>query len=131
MLKILKIESSKVTPSIVLNPNNNTFEFSGYSLPEDVIEFYRPVFEWLNNYINELNDGTIICKELNIIFKFEYYNTASLRQIVEIFNKIHKIQQIDIPVNVTWQYDSEDTQMAEAGKELSIITKVPVNIVSY
>jgi hypothetical protein len=131
MLKFLRIESTKFTPGIVLDPIHNVFEFYGFSLPENAIEFYRPVIEWLHDVKNEITAKKILPQEINVIFKLVYYNSASLRQLVEIFQTLSEITQLKVPVKIVWQYDSEDPQMAESGKELGEITKIPVNIVAY
>ena len=131
MLKFLRIESSKFTPGIVLDPIHYVFEFYGFSLPENAIEFYSPVIEWLHDLKKEVTLKSVVPNEINVIFKLVYYNSASLRQLVEIFHILSEINQLQIPVKISWQYDSEDPQMAEAGKELGDITKIPVNIVAY
>jgi hypothetical protein len=131
MLKFLRIESSKFTPGIVLDPIHFIFEFYGFSLPENAIEFYSPVIEWLHDLRKEITAKSILPNEINVIFKLVYYNSASLRQLIEIFHTLSDINQLNISVKIAWQYDSEDPQMAEAGKELGDITKIPVNIVAY
>ena len=131
MMKFLKIESSKLTPGIVIDPSRGVFEIYGFSLPENASEFYNPVLQWLIDFKKELIDNPGAFSELNIIFKLVYYNSSSLRQLVEIFHLFYEIHKMDYPIHIVWQYDSEDPQMAEAGKELSEITKVPVNIVAY
>jgi hypothetical protein len=129
-MKFLKIESTKLTPGIVLDANNNVFEFFGFSLPENAIDFYQPVFDWLQGYKDELEKNKNF-PEINVIFKLVYFNSSSLRQIVDIFNALGEFCKIGVPLNVSWQYDSEDPAMAESGKELGDITKVPVNLVAY
>jgi hypothetical protein len=131
MAKFLKIESSKLTPGIVIDPERCVLEMFGFSLPENAVEFYQPVIEWLNDFIKEIASKPLEYKEFNVIFKLVYYNSSSLRQIVDIFQLLHEIHIMNFPIYITWQYDSEDPQMADAGKELSEITKVPVNIVAY
>lgn len=130
-MKLLKIESSKLTPGILIDPSHNTFEINGFSLPENAAEFYEPVLNWLIEFKKELINKPSEKSELKVTFKLVYYNSSSLRQIVEIFHLFHEIQSLKFPVHIAWQYDSEDPQMAEAGKELSDITKVQLNVVAY
>lgn len=129
-MKFLRIESTKFTPGIVLDPVHNVFEFYGFSLPENSVEFYDPVLKWLFELRNEISNKVIECSEINVIFKLVYFNSASLRQLVEIFQLLAEIRQL-VPLHVSWQYDSEDPQMADAGKELGDISHLPVNIVAY
>jgi hypothetical protein len=134
-MKFLRIESSKFTPGIILDPNHMVLEFYGFSLPENAIEFYQPVINWLLELKDELSAESGIdknnIKEINIIFKLVYYNSASLRQILDIFQIFGEMHHQGFPLHLVWQYDSEDPQMADAGKELGEITNMPVSIVAY
>jgi hypothetical protein len=130
-MELLRIESTKFTPGIVLDPTNNVLEFYGFSLPENAIEFYEPILKWLEDYKNLFQQASGNFSKVNIIFKLVYYNSSSLRQIVEIFIILSAIYQIGVPLNISWQYDSEDPQMAESGKEMGDIAHVPVNLVAY
>ena len=131
IMKFLRIESTKFTPGIVLDPTQNVLEFYGFSLPENAIAFYEPVFEWLQEFKSKLENEKGNYPEVNVIFKLVYYNSSSLRQIVEIFNVFSTIFKLGVPLHISWQYDSEDPQMAEAGKEMGDIAHVPVNLVAY
>jgi hypothetical protein len=130
-MKPLKIDSSKLTPGIIAYPERKVLEVYGFSLPENATEFYQPVLNWLIDFKKELADKPSAYDEFNVIFKLVYYNSSSLRQIVEMFHIFHEIISMNFALHITWQYDSEDPQMAEAGKELSEITKVPLNVVAY
>ncbi len=127
-MKYLRIESTKFTPGIVLDPVNKVFEFYGFSLPENATEFYEPVLYWLNQYKIELLNNPPGDTELNVFFKMIYYNSSSLRLLVDIFHIFSDINQKGHSVNLNWYYDGEDPQMAEAGKELGDISKIPVKV---
>ena len=49
-MRVIKIQGSDDTPKVILDADNNTFEISGRSLPEDVVAFYDPILEWLDEY---------------------------------------------------------------------------------
>jgi hypothetical protein len=106
-------------------------EFYGFSLPENATEFYEPVIWWLKELKTELEDKHENYNVINVIFKMVYYNSASLRQLMEIFHILSEIYHAGFPVQISWQYDSEDPQMAESGKEIGDIIKVPVNVLAY
>ena len=127
-MKYLRIESTKFTPGIVLDPVNQVFEFYGFSLPENATEFYEPVLFWLNQYKAELFNSGQTDAELNVFFKMIYYNSSSLRLLVDIFHVFSDINQKGYNVNLNWYYDGEDPQMAEAGKELGDISKIQVKV---
>ena len=128
-MDLFRIESTKHTPGIILDPENKTFEFYGFSLPEDAAGFYQPILEWINNYSNEMkllqdHPGT-----LNVLFKLVYFNSSSLRYLVEIFQAIRTLVEIGVKVEINWHYDNEDPAIAESGRELGLASNLPVNIV--
>ena len=55
----------------VMDKEKNIFEISGKSLPEDVVDFYQPLLDWLNKYRSTPNPKT------EFTFKLMYFNTAS------------------------------------------------------
>lgn len=116
-MKNLYITKTDETPSVYFNVNENIFEFSGKSLPENPHQFYAPIYSWIEEYIKNPNDFT------HLVFKFEYLNTTSskyLMKIFELFSLIDKSKS----VKITWYYDFEDDDMKDAGKTFSSITKL-------
>ena len=101
------------------------FLISGKSLPEDVIEFYRPVFSWLEHYVANPSDETLLK------VKIFYFNSASQRAINEIFTILCRISIKDKKVNVEWHYHEEDDEMLEAGVEYAELSNLPFRYISY
>lgn len=130
-MKYLRIESTKFTPGIVLDPGHFVLEFYGFSLPENAPEFYEPVINWLKDLKAAFQKDLPISTEVNVFFKLVYYNSSSLRQILDIFTLFSEIHQLGVNIIISWQYDCEDPAMAENGKEIADIAKVPINIVAY
>ena len=64
------IEGTEDTPQINFNAETHTFTVSGRSLPENAIDFYAPVLEWIDTTLNE-NDSMDFIFEV----KIEYFNT--------------------------------------------------------
>ncbi|MGC8824193.1 MAG: DUF1987 domain-containing protein [Bacteroidales bacterium] len=129
-MEFLRIESTKFTPGIVLDPHSHVLEFYGFSLPENANDFYQPVINWIIAYKDEILRLTTF-PNINVIFKFSYFNSSSLRKIIEIFTFFSEMYQKGVPVTILWQYDSEDPSMAESGKEIGDIAKIPVTLVAY
>ena len=61
------IAGTEDTPNLVLDIENNVFEISGRSLPEDVVSFYKPVLDWLD----EFEENPI--PDIAFSFKLEYF----------------------------------------------------------
>ena len=59
----LIINGTEDTPEIVFNCVDNIFQISGKSLPDDALSFYKPVRDWIDEYIKVPNDETVVsCK---------------------------------------------------------------------
>lgn len=114
-MTILNLEGTSDTPKIILDKANKIFEISGRSLPEDSVEFYRPVLEWIANYAKEANPVT------EFVFKLEYFNTSSSKLILDILSALEEIEGMKIE----WCYSEDDEDMEEAGKEFSELVEVP------
>lgn len=121
----LIIEATDETPKVVLDPGNNTFEFSGKSLPEDVTTFYGPVLDWLDAYSESPNDKTVV------VFNLVYFNTASSKLILDILFKLEEFHDDGHTISVEWHYQEEDEDMEEAGEEYADLVEMPLELKSY
>jgi len=124
-MSVIKIQGTDDTPTVILDKENNIFEISGRSLPEDVVVFYKPILEWLDEYKNDPLDKTVFN------FKLEYFNTASSKLLLDVLLKLEDIHNDGHEVLVKWHYPDDDEDMEEAGEEYSDIVDVPFEQVPY
>ena len=124
-METIKINATEDTPNVVLDPVNNLFEISGRSLPEDVVVFYQPVMQWLD----ELDKAPI--QNMLLSIKLEYFNTASSKLILDILLKLEAMFQKGTPLKVKWYFLSNDSDMKEAGEEYSEIVELPFELEEY
>lgn len=120
----LIIEKTEDTPGIVLNPETNTFEITERSLPENAIDFYQPVFDWLKDYMYNPNDETIFH------LKLEYYNTATAKQIAKILMLLEKLSTKS-KVVIKWHYDSDDIDMYSSGSRFSKLINLNFEFIEH
>ncbi len=124
-METIKIQGTEDTPKIMLDAENEIFEISGRSLPEDVSAFYEPVLNWLNEYSEHPNSKTVFN------FKLTYFNTASSKLLLDILMKLEEMHEKGQDVLIKWHYPEDDEDMAEAGEEYSDIVDVPFEQVPY
>ncbi|MBL6450010.1 DUF1987 domain-containing protein [Fulvivirga sp. 29W222] len=110
------------TPRLYFNAQNGEFEISGRSIPENSIEFYKPLLEWLDEY--ERNPRS----ETKLHVNLEYFNTSSSKCLVEILRKLEKVNEKQ-SVKVFWHYEEEDEDMMESGEDFKKILKLPIELV--
>ena len=80
-MESLNIKGTYDTPTVIFNPDIETFEISGRSYPEDTAEFYIPVLEWVETYVSNPNNRT------QFIFRLDYFNSSSYKPFLDILLK--------------------------------------------
>ena len=118
----LIINDSIKTPTVVFDIAG-ILEIKGKSIPENSIEFYRPVFEWLDIYSQSPASKT----ELKI--SLEYFNTSSSKCLLDILRRLETINLSGkSAVKVLWFYDADDEDMMEAGEDYQALVKIPFEL---
>jgi hypothetical protein len=113
------------SPEIILDQQNNRFQISGKSLPEDVGSFYSPIIEWLTEYASSPNENTAL------EFKLSYFNTASSKLILDILLVLEEMADNGKNVKVKWHYPVYDEDMRDAGIEYEEMVEVPFEHIQY
>lgn len=124
-METLRIEQTDDSPLVILDPVDNQFEISGKSLPEDVLDFYQPILDWLNAYKEEPRPRTVF----NI--KLIYFNTASSKMLMDIMLLFEEMVEDGQEVVIRWHSHRTDEDMQEAGKEFEEMIAVPFEHLTY
>jgi len=125
MLNPLRIQPTSESLEVNLDKEMGRFEFYGKSLPEDPAEFFKPIIEWFKEYVNNPNKETVL------VFKMEYFNTASSKKILDILTyclDIHKKKQ---SILVHWYYRYNDEDMKDTGETFSEIVHLPFKYMTF
>ena len=124
----LFIRQTLNTPEINFSPAENIFLIRGISSPEDVRALYYPVIEWIKKFIDNLLDGEYKNFNSETPLKFhidlEYFNSSSAKFFYDIFCELKRLSSADVPVVVEWYYDEEDTDLKEAGIDISLLAEM-------
>src|ERR1035437_7238927 len=119
-------EQSPKTPLIEFNPETGIFEIKGKSVPENTVQFYKPIFDCMDNY----KRTPFIATTLNV--QLDYFNTSSAKVLADLFKKIEDLKNSrKSEVMINWCYQDIDEEMQEAGEGYKSITKVPFNLVPF
>lgn len=124
-METLRIEQTDDSPLIILDPVDKQFEISGKSLPEDVLDFYQPVLDWLKAYREKPEGKTVF--NLKLI----YFNTASSKMIMDILLLFEEMVEEGYDVLIRWHSHQSDEDMQEAGKEFDEMIAVPFEHLTY
>ena len=122
-LEPINIEGTPKTPSVKFDAEKGVIEIKGRSIPENSIEFYKPLVDWLEKYANEPLDTTMVVVQL------EYFNTSSSKCILDVFKKLETIHKSNKEVLINWYYEEDDEDMLEAGEDYESIIRVPFKMI--
>lgn len=119
----LVIDGSPKTPTIKFQPEDGKLLIQGRSIPENSIEFYKPLVDALENYASSPKENT------NVDIVLEYFNTSSSKCILDVFKKLEKINSESEGVTINWHYEEDDEDMLEAGEDYQAIINIPFKMV--
>ena len=122
-MKPIIIEGTPKTPSIKFDADKGIVEIKGRSIPENSLEFYKPLVDWLEQYSANPAPKTIVNIHL------EYFNTSSSKSILDVFKKLEAIHKAKHDVVVNWYYEEDDEDMLEAGEDYESIIRIPFKMV--
>lgn len=116
-------EGTPKTPYISFDGEKGIIEIKGRSIPENSIEFYKPLIDWLEEYTIQEKNQTAVNVQL------EYFNTSSSKCILDIFKKLEVLFKKGKKVEVNWYYDEDDEDMFEAGEDYQSIINIPFKMI--
>ena len=78
------LEGSAKTPVVELKSSGDLL-LKGRSIPENSIEFYKPIIDWIDSYSQSVSEKTVLSVQL------EYFNTSSSKCILDVFKKLESL----------------------------------------
>lgn len=122
-MESLNLEGTPKTPTVSFEGDKGTLLLKGRSIPENSIEFYRPLVDWLDRYASGPQNRTV----MNI--QLEYFNTSSSKCLLDLFKKLETMSKAGKEVIIQWHYEEDDEDMLEAGEDYQSIINVPFKMV--
>ncbi len=113
------IATSK-TPSVRFVAADGHLEIKGRSIPENSLEFYKPLIEWVESYAN------LGKEETDVHIQLEYFNTSSSKCLLDLFKKLEALGK---KVTIHWYYEQDDEDMLEAGEDYEAIISLPFKMI--
>jgi hypothetical protein len=121
-MQVIKIKPTKSSPEVILDPTGQ-IKFRGRSIQENAAEFFEPVEEWISMYIEKPADFT----RVDVIL--EYFNSASARIFITLFQKISYVTLKDKKYVINWYYEDGDEDIHERGEYFASILDIPINFI--
>jgi hypothetical protein len=109
-------------PSVTLDAETGLCEISGESYLEEATLFYKPIYDWLQEYINTR-------KPITFNFKLSYVNTSSSKHVIFILRLLKDYQTSGAEVSANWYIEPGDSDTEEDVEDYMIISGLKINVV--
>ena len=117
------LEGTPKTPSVNFDSEKGSLLLKGRSIPENSIEFYKPLVDWLEQYSDGPQPKTV-CE-----IQLEYFNTSSSKCLLDLFKKMENMNKNGNEIIINWYYEEDDEDMLEAGEDYQSIINVPFKMI--
>jgi len=124
-METISIAGTNKTPSIEFNSDKGMLEIKGRSNPEDSKIFYRPLINWVDDYVSHPPEKTTVTIQL------EHFNTISSKSLLDLFKRLKTLISEQKQIEVNWYYEKDDEDLLDAGKNYQHITGIPFSMVPY
>ncbi len=118
------IKEAPTTPEVRFNFQEGELEIKGVSIPEDTEEFYNPLTEALEEYLN-----TQFPSKITMTFKLIYVNTSTSAVLGKMIKMLEPLEGEDRSVHVNWYYELEDEDMKDLGEDFNSFSKIPFELI--
>ena len=106
----LIIEPTKKTLGVTCS--DGLIKFEGCSITNDPRVFFKPVKEWIKEYLRDPESLTLVSLD------FEYIDTASVKYIYQILQDLKTTRSNNHTIKVDWHYELDDPEILELGEIL-------------
>jgi hypothetical protein len=121
----LSIEGTTKTPTIITDPDQGLLEITGRSNPENSVEFYKPIMDWVDAYVQAPVPKT------TVTIKLEHFNTSSSKMILDVFKRLEPVLDANKEIIVQWYYEEDDEELLEAGETYESMSELPFVMIPY
>lgn len=122
MDELFCIKATDETPEVLFDKMKSEFKISGKSMPENALEFYTPVQNWLQEYRSNPNANT------RFDISLEYFNSGSVKQVYKILCILEEITELGKDVSVNWFYKKGDELMLMKGVEFDKFLDINITV---
>ena len=120
-MSVIQLEGTAKTPKVEFIDAPLSMAISGRSIPENSIEFYSPLMNWVDEHLSA-NNGPI-----EISIRLEYLNTSSSKCLMDLLKRVEKAK---VNASVLWYYEEEDEDMLEVGEDYDAIIDLPFRLIA-
>ena len=111
------------TPAVRSDSVQGLLEITGRSNPENTIEVFKPIVNWVEEYVQ--NPGA----KTTVNIQLEHFNTSSSKSLIGILKRLEAIKKEGREIIINWYYDADDEDILEAGENFESVIEIPFNMI--
>lgn len=113
-----------LSPKILFEFESGQFLIQGISCPENAVEFYQPVLDWLDEYSENPSIQTVLD------FRMDYFNSISAKLFLMIMTKLEELNESGNTVKIRWYFDPDEEDIEEAGEDFESILDIDFELLN-
>lgn len=111
---------SETSPGIIMDPTKGFIKLYGRSIPNDAESTFRPVLDWMKEYIQNPQESTVFECEM------DYFNSSSQKYMADIFKMSNQLFKKGKQIKIVWKYSKEDEDMKLIGEQFQNLINFPI-----
>lgn len=123
--KRIEIQKTDLTPYVLLDSKDNQLKIEGHSIHLQPQNFYQPILLWIQKQKIKRP------KKFEVHIDLSFFNTYTSKIILEILFQIREYELIGCKVSIYWHYESDDSEIKEAGEYYATIINKDFHYISY
>lgn len=120
----LEIAATQASPRIDADPATGKISLDGDSYPENSFEFFNPLIEWIEHYLDQPTPA------LQLELRLVYMNTSSVKALMDILDILEASHGRGAQIALNWYYDPRNERVVEMVEEFKEDCSFPFNIVA-
>ncbi|MCP5373464.1 MAG: DUF1987 domain-containing protein [Hyphomicrobiales bacterium] len=110
----IRLDGTDILPAVDFNFSANRFAIGGYSFPENVKDFFDPIFGPLTQHLEALEGA-----QVEVTCAFIYFHSSTAQVLFGLFDVLDACAARGNAVTLTWCYESDDDGMHETGEDIA------------
>ncbi len=120
----LRIEATSCSPFIEFIADSGALRIEGESYPENSFDFYAPVFNWLEEYLQEPAAAVVLDIDVS------YLNTSSIKCMIDVLEMLDNAHRDGKTASVRWHYDGDNDRALDMAEEFKEDVTLPFDILA-
>lgn len=122
-MKTIICEGNRSAPEISFDAEDNIFSVKGISTIVNAFEFYDLAAGWINMNAHTLEAPT------TFRFHLPYFNSASMKGILLLMERIKKGISEGLPWQITWNVEDDDEFLLDAHDSFEEMLGISIEII--